>query len=127
MIISIAHRAARNAASIALADAGPAASAIWLYASEGGVIIGKRTLAKPCGVITDQGRIQLMPAATADLVVATGIPTWAAWCDGHGAVVAAGAVTGDDGDGPFKLSGTGPDGALYAGGIVQLVSPALLG
>lgn len=127
MIISTAHRAARNAASIALADAGPAASAVRLYTAEDGALIGQRTLAKPCGVITGQGRIQLVPAAAADLVAATGKPTWATWCDGYGAVVAAGAVTAEDGDGPFKLSGTGPDGTLYAGGIVQLVSPALLG
>lgn len=127
MIISTAHRAARNAASIAVADAGPAASSVKLYMADGGPLIGQRTLDKPCGVITDQGRIQLMPATVADLVVATGAPTWATWCDGHGAVVAAGAVSGEDGEGPFKLIGTGPGLVLYAGGIVQLVSPALLG
>ena len=127
MIISTSHRAARNAATITEADAGSGASVIKFYTVEGGSLVAQRTLAKPCGVLTDQGRIQLLPSATVDLVAATGKPTWGTWCNGHGEVIAAGAVTGEDGEGPFRLIGTGPDLVLYAGGIVQLVSPALLG
>ncbi len=120
------HRAARNAASVALADAGPGNSCIKLYTAEGGTLLGTRTLAKPCGVITAEGRIALQGAAAQDLVAASGAVAWATWCDGSGAPIAGGAVTDEAGEGPFKLRGaTGTN--VYEGGVVALDSAALLG
>jgi hypothetical protein len=125
MIITSAHRAARNQASIDLADVG-GASTIKLYTEEGGTLLAVRTLAQPCGSITSEGRIQLLPAATNDLVQVTGTPTWGEWCDGNGVPIAGGAVTDEAGTGPFKLDGTGTM-IIYAGGVVTLASPSLLG
>lgn len=126
LAIITAHRAARNQASINMADTGPAPSCIKLYTAEGGTLLGTRTLAKPCGVITAEGRIALQGATVQDLVVASGAVAWAAWCDGSGAAIAAGAVTDEAGAGPFKLLGaTGT--AVYEGGVVALDSTALLG
>ncbi|MCI5068413.1 hypothetical protein [Acidovorax sp.] len=123
--ISTAHRAARNQASIDLANVG-GASTIKLYSEQGGALLAVRTLAQPCGTITAEGRIQLMPAATNDLVGATGTPTWAEWCNGAGVAIAGGAVTDEAGAGPFKLAGTGTM-IIYEGGVVTLASPSLLG
>ena len=125
MNITTAHRAARNQASIDLADVG-GPSSIKLYDVQGGTVLGVRTLAQPCGTITPEGRIQFMPAAVNDLVAVTGTPTWAEWCNGAGAPIAGGAVTDEAGAGPFKLAGTGTM-IIYAGGVVTLASPALLG
>ena len=126
LINTPSHRAARNAATIATADAGPGPSSIKLYTAEGGTLLGTRTLAKPCGAITAEGRIALLGAGVQDLVVASGTATWAEWCDGAGAPIAAGGVTDEAGAGPFKLKGaTGT--AVYEGGVVALDSTALLG
>lgn len=127
MIISQAHRAARNQASIDLADQGAGNAAIRLYTEAGGTLLAVRTLAKPCAALTVDGRISLQPAATPDLVAATGIPTWGEWCDGAGVPIWGAAVTGADGAGPFKLAGTAPNLTIYEGGIVALATPALLG
>lgn len=126
LAITTAHRAARNQASIDMADDGPGPSSIKLYTAEGGTLLGTRTLAKPCGAITAEGRIALLGAGVQDLVVASGSATWATWCDGAGAPIAAGAVTDEAGAGPFRLEGaTGT--AVYEGGVVALNSTALLG
>lgn len=127
MTISQAHRAVRNQASIDLADQGAGSACIRLYTAEGGTLLAQRTLAKPCGTLTGDGRISLQPAATPDLVVATGIPTWGEWCDGNGVPIWGAAVTGADGAGPIKLAGTAPSLTIYEGGIVALATPALLG
>lgn len=127
MTISQVHRAARNQASIDLADQGAGNAAIRLYTEAGGTLLAVRQLAKPCGTLTGDGRISLQPAATPGLVVATGIPTWGEWCDGAGVPIWGAAVTGADGDGPFKLAGTAPNLTIYEGGIVALATPALLG
>lgn len=126
MNITLAHRAARNQASIDLADAGAAASSIKLYDAQGGTLLAQRTLAKPCGTITTDGRISLVAASADDLVVATGAVAWAEWCNGDGTAIAADAVTDDAGAGPFKLAGTAGT-MIYAGGVVALATPALLG
>ena len=123
--VTVAHRAARNQASIDLAGVG-GASTIKLYTEQGGTLLAVRTLAEPCGTITAEGRIQLLPAAVNDLVAATGTPTWAEWCDGAGVAIAGGAVTDEAGAGPFRLEGTGTM-IIYEGGVVTLASPALLG
>ena len=123
--VTVAHRAARNQASIDLAGVG-GASTIKLYTEQGGTLLAVRTLAEPCGTITAEGRIQLLPAAVNDLVAATGTPTWAEWCNGAGVAIAGGAVTDEAGAGPFRLEGTGTM-IIYEGGVVTLASPALLG
>ena len=123
--VTTAHRAARNQASIDLAGVG-GASTIKLYTEQGGTLLAVRTLAEPCGTITAEGRIQLLPAAVNDLVAATGTPTWAEWCNGAGVPIAGGAVTDEAGPGPFRLEGTGTM-IIYEGGVVTLASPALLG
>ena len=123
--VTTAHRAARNQASIDLAGVG-GASTIKLYTEQGGTLLAVRTLAEPCGTITAEGRIQLLPAAVNDLVAATGTPTWAEWCNGAGVPIAGGAVMDEAGAGPFRLEGTGTM-IIYEGGVVTLASPALLG
>ena len=127
MSISRDHRAARNAASIALADAGSGASCIKVYDAPGGTLLGIRQLAKPCGTITAEGRIQLLSAAVNDLVTAEGVPGWAEWCDGTGVPIWGAEVTNEAGAGPFKLQGTGENMTVYPGGVLALSSPALLG
>ncbi len=126
MNITRDHRALRNQASIDVASAGGGAPSIKLYAAQGGLLLAQRTLASPCGSITPEGRISLLPAAGNDLVLATGAVGWAEWCDGNGVPVAADAVTDESGTGPFKLAGT-TGTMIYAGGVVVLASPALLG
>ena len=125
MIISRDHRAARNGASISIADAVAGASSVRLYDAQGGLLLGVRTLAKPCGAITPEGRISLLSATAQDLVQVTGSAAWAEWCDGGGTPIAWGAVTDEAGAGPFKLAGTSGT-MLYAGGAV-LLAGALLG
>jgi len=127
MSISLAHRSARNQVSIDLADAEAGSATLKLYTEEGGTLLAVRTLAKPCGTITAEGRISLQPASEPDLVAATGIPTWGEWCDGAGVPIWGAAVTGTDGAGPIKLAGTAPNLTIYEGGIVALATPALLG
>ncbi|MEG0921354.1 MAG: hypothetical protein RSG22_08090, partial [Comamonas sp.] len=56
------HRAARNQASITLADTGASASSIKLYDAQGGTLLAVRRLAKPCGTINPAGRISLLAA-----------------------------------------------------------------
>lgn len=122
--ISTAHRAARNQASVTLADTGAQASCIRLYDAQGGHLLATRTLAKPCGRIDAQGRIVLLGADTHDLVQATGSVAWTDWCDGAGRAIASGAVTDEAGDGPFKLAGTAGT-LIYEGGLVLLGSATL--
>lgn len=126
MAITTAHRAARSAATVAQADAGLGNSSIRFLTTQGGTLLAVRALAKPCGTIIADGRISLQPANTNDLVVVTGEPTWAEWCDGNGLPIAGGAVTNEAGPGPFKLAGT-ESMIIYQGGLLLLALPALLG
>jgi len=126
LAITAAHRAARNQASIDVASAGAQASSIRLYTAPAGTLLAERKLATPCGAITTEGRIALQPSAANDMVRVTGEATWAEWCDGDGAAIAAGAVTDQNGPGPFKLAGTAGT-QLYQGGLVLLATPALIG
>lgn len=134
LTLTQAARAARNAATIAQADAAPAASTVRLYAFQGGALLAVRALDKPCGAVRPaDGRIQLSPSALNDLVAATGAATWAEWCAGDGTVLATGPVTDASGMvsngagglvdtggiGPWVLSGT-QGTLLYAGGLVLL-------
>ena len=133
------HRAARNAASIALADAGAGASTIKLYSEQGGTLRATRTLAKPCGSIRPaDGRLVLIASEDADIAEGTGPVTWGAWCDGNGNPLSWGRVTDPDGNitdgsdvvvpdpegvGPFVLGNLDPavtGTKVYAGGLVIL-------
>lgn len=117
--LSLANRAARNAASIDLADAGDGASTLRIYTTAGGTLLATRTLQSPCGTINADGAIELAAAATIELVSVGGVATWVEWCDGNGNMIAGGDMTDESGPGPFKLSGT--DGTrIYAGGIVSI-------
>lgn len=131
-----AHRAARNAASIALADEGAANSVIRVYTAQGGTLLATRQLDKPCGTVRpSDGRIVLETGDATDVAVATGAATWAEWCDGSGVAISAGRVTDPDGNitdgsgnvvpdplgvGPFVLGGGAPGTMVYAGGLVLL-------
>lgn len=123
--ITPSHRKARNQGSITQADTGAGPSTLKLYSEKGGTYMGMRTLAKPCAVLTTEGYISLQPAASNDLAVITGTPTWAEWCDGNGVKIAGGTCTAADGAGPFKLSGAA-NGMVYEGGYVLLQLPAIL-
>lgn len=120
LLISTAHRAARNQASITLAGA---ASTLRFYTAEGGTLLATRNLADPAGTINAQGRIVLSASAN-DLVTTTGDVAWAEWCDSAGAVMAAGTVTDQAGAGDFKLAGTAGT-TIYQGGRVLLDSVVL--
>lgn len=126
MMISTEHRAVRNQASIDIASAGVGPSHIKFYTAQGGTLLAQRTLARPCGVITPEGRIRLLAAAENDLVAVSGQVGWAEWCNGDGVPVGADAVTDENGAGPFKLEGT-VGTMIYAGGVVALKTTALLG
>lgn len=133
-------RAARNAASIAQADAGAGNSAIKLYTALGGTLLAVRQLAKPSGTVRPaDGRIQLAASTSNDVVAATGAVTWGEWHAADGTVLAAGPVTDEDGNvsdgaggltptgdvGPWVLQGT-TGTQLYEGGLV-LLSAGLIG
>ncbi len=126
MNITAAHRAARNAATIATADAGAGSSSIKLYTAEGGTLLGTRTLAKPCGLINGAGRIVLQLGAAQEMVTADGTATWAEWCNGDGDPIATGAVTDETGAGPWVLEGAAGT-QVYAGGVIGLSATALIG
>lgn len=135
-----AHRAARNAVSIALADTGAGNASIKLYTTEGGTLLAVRALAKPCGIVRAlDGRIALAQAEADDLVLADGGAGFGQWCDAGGTAIASGHVTDASGNttsagataanplgiGAFVLSGT-TGTQLYAGGIVRITT-ALIG
>ena len=133
MDITRDHRAARNQATIAFADTGAGASTLKFRDAPGGMLLAVRTLAKPCGTINVNGEIVLAPSSTNDLVLVTGKPLWCDWCNGDGAVIAGDVVTDENGDGPFRISGTSigeegqRTGMIYAGGVVVLDSPMIVG
>ena len=140
LTLTQAHRAARNAASIALADTGSGNSSIRLYDAPSGVLLAVRQLDKPCGAVRlADGRIELTQAAIDDVVLQSGGAAWGEWCTGAGVTISAGHVTDasgnttsagataphPDGLGAFVIAGaTGTQ--LYAGGIVRLAT-ALIG
>lgn len=142
IVNSASHRAARNAASIALADAGAGNSSLRLYTAPVGTLLATRQLAKPCGSVrpADQ-RIELATGDATDVAVATGSALWAEWCDGSGQPISFGRVTDVDGNytdsagnvvadpdgiGPFVLGGGAPGTMVYAGGLV-LLNAGLIG
>lgn len=120
-----AHRAARNQATITLADTGAGNACIKLYTAAGGTLLATRNLKKPSGTIdVASGRIALQQSASDDLVAADGTATHGELVAADGTVIATGAVTDAAGAGPLKLT-TGT--SLLAGGLLMLAEPALLG
>lgn len=130
------RQAARNAASIALADTGSGNSSLRLYTSAGGTLLAVRTLGKPCGTVGagPDHRITLAMVETTEVAIATGAARHAEWCDGSGVAISAGRVTDPDGNvtdgtgavvpdpegvGPFVLGGSAGT-MVYAGGLVLL-------
>lgn len=130
------RQAARQAASIALADTGAGNSSVRLYTTLGGTLLAVRTLAKPCGTLgaAPDFRITLAIAETTEVALATGAATWGEWCDGSGVAISAGRVTDPDGNitdgtgavvpdplgvGPFVLGGS-VGTMVYLGGQVLL-------
>ncbi len=119
-----AAQAAANAETLQLADAGAGPSTLRLY-TDADPVTQERThlvtivLSKPCGTIVS-GQIQLAQAdPLGDMVAATGVPTFAQWCDGDGTVIADCTVSNDVGDGDLKIS-TRQDGMIFEGGFVTL-------
>ena len=131
-----AHKAARNAASIALADQGAANATLRLYTALGGTLLAIRNLAKPCGTVRPaDGRIVLAMGSGDEVATATGSALWGEWCDGSGVSISVGRVTDVNGNftdgfgqvvpdpeglGPFVLGGGAPGTMVYAGGLVLL-------
>ena len=127
LALTIAHRIARNRASIALADAGEGNSAMRLYTQAGGVLLAIVPLQKPCGVVApENGRIQLAPdLSAAPLCVATGAAGWGEWVNGDGTPIAAGSVAaaGSGADACFYIVGTvSGTPQIFAGGTISLSS-----
>ena len=119
-----AAQAAANAKTLQLADAGAGPSTLRLY-TDADPVTQERThlvtivLTKPCGTIVS-GQIQLAQAdPLGDMVAATGVPTFAQWCNGDGTVIADCTVSNDAGAGDLKIS-TRQDGMIFEGGFVTL-------
>lgn len=142
LINTQAHRAARNAASIALADFGPGNASIRCYTALGGTLLAIRSLTKPCGTVRpSDGRMALTPLESTEVALATGACTWAELCDASGVAISGGRVTDPAGNvtdgtgavvadplgvGPFVLGGGAAGTMVYAGGLVLLFA-ALIG
>ena len=130
LTLSVAHRAARNAASIALADTGAGSGAIRIYTAapaSGGTLLVTIALQKPCGaIVPETGQARLLTDASAPpLCVASGIATWGEWVSGAGDVIGAGPAAAegapDAADACFIITDTESGTAqLYAGGTLAL-------
>ena len=129
LILSLANRAARNAASIALADAGSGSASVRLWNALGD-LQAVIPLQKPCGRVSEEdGLITLLPDLTQQaVVIATGEAVRGAWCDGAGDIIASGSAGAPGSGAVFIVEGTASgDAMLYAGGAVTLVQPFRLG
>ena len=117
-----AARAAANAKTLQLAGTGSSPSTLQIYDKQDPATRTKLatiTLASPCGTLVS-GQIQLAQASpTGDLVQATGVPNWAEWLDGAGALLATCTVSPEAGDGDLKISSRA-DGQIFAGGFITL-------
>lgn len=87
-------------------------------------------LAKPCGAIVDDALVLYVADPAGALVQTGGMPRWAEWVAGDGAVLTRCFVTDMDHEGGIRvIGGTTPEGEtspmLYAGGLVQLGLVAL--
>lgn len=121
---TIAHRQARNQATLDLLDTGAGAARIDFYTAAAGTLLATRTLQNPSGTLNAAGRIVLAQAATTDLVAASGSATYAELVSADDVVLGSGDVTDSAGSGVFKLAG---GTALVKDGVLLLTEPALLG
>ena len=132
--VSSALVVAQLLGTLVRADAGTEPSRLALYstARPGSILEGHAdipqaeiVLAKPCGAIVE-GQLVLYVADTSGaMVMASGIPRWAEWIAGDGAVLTRCDVTDLDNGGGIRVRGSAtPPGdispMLYAGGKVQL-------
>ena len=78
---TIAHRQARNQATLDLLDTGAGAARIDFYTAAAGTMLAVRNLAKPCATVNGAGRIVLAQAVADDLVLADGGAAWGGWVD----------------------------------------------
>ncbi|WP_312568272.1 hypothetical protein [Comamonas sp.] len=98
---------------------------------QGAAPMAQVQLARPAGVITAQGLLQLTPADTAGaMVLESGTPRWGELVAADGAVLADGNVTDAEHGGCFQVSGgQTPEGddapVFYAGGLITLAATAL--
>lgn len=119
---TLAAQAGANAHTLVLADTGSGPSTIAIYdlADPGTrTLLATITLDKPSGSIVT-GKIKLAQASsTGDIVLVTGVPTWAEWLDGSGQLLATCTVSAEDGEGDLKISSRA-DGQVFAGGFITL-------
>jgi len=123
------HKAARNLATLAWLDTGPGNAYLELYAPPGppsapeaavdAVVMARVDLQKPAGLM--MGAAISLQAAGDGMALLTGQVGWARLVTAAGRVAADGAVSGMDGDAPFKLSSV----QIYRGGVVHLLSAVL--
>lgn len=120
--------------TIVRADVGSGTSRLAIYTTPRPSAIGQPhadvpqaeiSLAKPCGAIVDGQLVLYVADATGSMVMASGIPRWAEWVAGDGAVLTRCDVTDLEHDGGMRVrGGATPEGdtspMLYAGGKVQL-------
>lgn len=115
-----AARGARNAGLLALANTGSGRSTIVLFEAEGGLPVASRTLSSPCGELTGDGRIRLIPdSSVEDMILVSAEITYAEWRSADDELLAYGTVTDMAGAGPWKLAGTSGT-SVYAGGLISL-------
>ena len=69
---TIAHRQARNQATLDLLDTGAGAARIDFYTAAAGTLLATRTLQNPSGTLNAAGRIELAQAVADDLVLLDG-------------------------------------------------------
>lgn len=119
MVITPEHRAARNAASIALADAGGPGAASLRLTDAAGTLLAQITLARPCASLTPEGRIALHVGGAPEIAIASGIAAQLHWCDGAGQAIASASVSAPGGGGAIELAGSA-GAQIYAGAALQL-------
>jgi len=127
--LTVDHKAARNAATLAWLDAGDDNAYLELYAQPGppsapeaainAEPIARIDLQKPAGVMV--GAAISLQAAGDGMALLTGEVGWARLVTAAGHVALDGAVSDASGTAPFKLSSL----QLYKGGVVRLLSAVM--
>ena len=125
-------------ATLARLDALEGNASIRLYSTarpsdlgQGGTPMAQVQLARPAGVITEAGLLQLTPAdPSGSMVLESGTPRWGELVAADGTVLADGNVTDAAHGGCFQVSGgQTPEGddapVFYAGGLISLAATAL--
>jgi hypothetical protein len=84
----------------------------------------------PCASVVDGALVLHVADSNGALVMSTGLPRWALWVNGAGAIVAEGSVTDEANGGDFWVAGgVTPPGEtsplLQAGGLVLLGATSL--